>query len=398
MGGMTWILSKAFVNSLSSPEREEDSSQAGNSDGGPSAPSRSTPTARGFFVSDKTIRPSNLSRFGTTFGALTESRGGELLTSFLEGFPVRTSPPLEREPESREKDPASGRKWRALSVRYDPVTHGLRIVPCLFPGDSLPFSATLPRWGTMRDGELWERATPEPFTEEKGSGFWLTPKASDDGVGESSETFVKRMGDRGEHCFQSLSSQVKYFPGPMWPTPNCEGYRSDGEVSMLAKILDREEFIMMTDRASIARRAKHFPTPRANDAEKRGNVSDDPRNGLVGLVGKFPTPTSSMSKGSSENHNRRGTQDRLDYVVEDDGKRGRLDPDWVELLMGWPKGYTRLIPLDGPRLPVFTPDWEEGTPRVTTENNHRANRLRAIGNGQVPQAVTLAWKMLSEGL
>lgn len=44
------------------------------------------------------------------------------------------------------------------------------------------------------------------------------------------------------------------------------------------------------------------------------------------------------------------------------------------------------------------PEREEGTPRVTTENNHRANRLRAIGNGQVPQAVTLAWKMLSEGL
>ena len=29
---MTWILSKAFVNSLSSPEREEDSSQAGNAE------------------------------------------------------------------------------------------------------------------------------------------------------------------------------------------------------------------------------------------------------------------------------------------------------------------------------------------------------------------------------
>ena len=40
--------------------------------------------------------------------------------------------------------------------------------------------------------------------------------------------------------------------------------------------------------------------------------------------------------------------------------------------------------------------WEDGTHRVTTETKNRANRLKAIGNGQVPQAAVLAWKTLMD--
>jgi len=54
----------------------------------------------------------------------------------------------------------------------------------------------------------------EPITSATGFGFWLTPRAQESG--EKSETFVKRMGDRGEHCFSSLTAQVKF-----WPTPNA---------------------------------------------------------------------------------------------------------------------------------------------------------------------------------
>ena len=45
-----------------------------------------------------------------------------------------------------------------------------------------------------------------------------------------------------------------------------------------------------------------WPTPRANDAEKRGAVSDDPRNGLVtaGNLSGWPTPTSRDHKDGKE--------------------------------------------------------------------------------------------------
>ncbi len=33
----------------------------------------------------------------------------------------------------------------------------------------------------------------------------------------------------------------------------------------------------------------------------------------------------------------------------------------------------------------FTPDWEEGVPRVTTQEDHRVNKLKSLGNSIVPQ-------------
>lgn len=37
-------------------------------------------------------------------------------------------------------------------------------------------------------------------------------------------------------------------------------------------------------------------------------------------------------------------------------------------------------------------------PRVCTGKKHRAARIKALGNGQVPQAMVLAWGILSEDL
>jgi hypothetical protein len=37
---------------------------------------------------------------------------------------------------------------------------------------------------------------------------FLTPRATDTGKGEKQETFLKRMGDRTEACFQSLPAQI----------------------------------------------------------------------------------------------------------------------------------------------------------------------------------------------
>jgi hypothetical protein len=54
--------------------------------------------------------------------------------------------------------------------------------------------------------------------------------------------------------------------------------------------------------------------------------------------GYWPTPTASCYKGWSKNHNRANTDDRLDYTIERKafqyGKAGRLNPEWVEWLMG----------------------------------------------------------------
>jgi hypothetical protein len=64
----------------------------------------------------------------------------------------------------------------------------------------------------------------------------------------------------------------------------------------------------------------------------------------------YATPTASMHKGWSPNHNRAESDDRLDYTIEREaraaGQSGRLNPAWVEWLIGWPIGWTGLQPLE----------------------------------------------------
>lgn len=74
--------------------------------------------------------------------------------------------------------------------------------------------------------------------------------------------------------------------------------------------------------------------------------------GLEHAARHWPTPTSTSAKGWSPNHNRANSDDRLDYTIErsafQNGQQTppkRLNPAWVEWLMGWPPGFTDLKPL-----------------------------------------------------
>lgn len=94
-----------------------------------------------------------------------------------------------------------------------------------------------------------------------------------------------------------------------------------------------------------------LPTPKASDWNKRGKVSPHPRNGLAGAVMNFPTPMASdankWSNQTLEDRKAKGQQVRLNTAVAPEGgSGGRLNPDWVEWLMGWPIGWTDLKPLE----------------------------------------------------
>lgn len=109
------------------------------------------------------------------------------------------------------------------------------------------------------------------------------------------------------------------------------------------------------ERRTLEKEFGSWPTPRANDAEKRGDFDiNNPRNGLPAAVKRWPTPTASASKGSSPASLTRKSgadrsRDRLDHaVMASDG--GQLNPPWVEWLMGWPIGWTELRPLEMARF------------------------------------------------
>ena len=89
--------------------------------------------------------------------------------------------------------------------------------------------------------------------------FFLTPRATDTGKGEKQETFLRRMGDRTDACFQSLPAQVggqlnadwvevlmgyprnwtdiekDCPPARVWPTPTARDYK-DGSKSSCANV------------------------------------------------------------------------------------------------------------------------------------------------------------------
>jgi len=73
---------------------------------------------------------------------------------------------------------------------------------------------------------------------------------------------------------------------------------------------------------------------------------------------------------------------------------GSLNPTWVGLLMGWPRYWTATDRESSLSFTGWGPGWENGTPRVAKDVPARVDRLRCIGNGQVPQCVHLAWRTL----
>jgi hypothetical protein len=149
-----------------------------------------------------------------------------------------------------------------------------------------------------------------------------------------------------------------------FPTPNCIGYRSDGELRILARTMDRDELRQICDRAAQSKIDKALsekvPTPRSADGQHGGVTPTDTTarrvaNGKANLseyireqTRKVPTPTATSWKGWSPGHNRANSDDRLDYTIEREasqaGTGGRLNPTWEEWLMGWPIGWTELKP------------------------------------------------------
>ena len=120
---MAWHISAALMKDIenlhSLPAREAGFSEESSSDGVPSAPSSGSPTPQLYLPNDRMTAFSRLSRFGMTFGPLTDAHGAELLTWFREGFPVRTSALLGGVKGSTGNDQDYGVKWPASLAKFD---------------------------------------------------------------------------------------------------------------------------------------------------------------------------------------------------------------------------------------------------------------------------------------
>ena len=108
---MSWLFSQALV---------EEYSQDTSSDGEPSVQLSGNPTQLAYLPPDRMTAFSRLSRFGMTFKPLTESLGQDVLTSYLEAFPVRTFPSQAEGRDSMENSPQCGITWLGWLAKFDP--------------------------------------------------------------------------------------------------------------------------------------------------------------------------------------------------------------------------------------------------------------------------------------
>ena len=221
--------------------------------------------------------------------------------SYLEAFHARTSAPPEKGLVSPESDQDSGQKWHGLLAKFDPATCSWKTAQCSLFEDSEPSLETWPRWGSMRNGACWVRPTLAHRTSGNASGLWPTPVAD---------------GDRTTNYAQggtSLGYAVRN-----WPTPTA------------------------------------FDAHGVSSLRKDNNIQKGGRHGVsLNHAVMWPTATATAYKGWSPNHNRADTDNRLDYTVEREAYQSgqqtpplRLNPVWVEWLMGWPLGWTDLKPLE----------------------------------------------------
>ena len=218
---MTWLFSKALCESLhSSPEPVAASSADTCSDGEPYAQWNVMPTPQGFWRNDRMMDASRLSQFGPTLQLLTESHGEAVLTSFLEGFPVRTSPLPEEAKESAEQDPGFGLSSLESLAKYDRDTSTWKTPQFSLLGGWDEFSETWPRWGLMRNGECWVQPMLALRTSGTESGLWPTPNVPNGGRSLSHVTEWSESGrtayHKGKKVQVGLESAVK-----LWATPQA---------------------------------------------------------------------------------------------------------------------------------------------------------------------------------
>ena len=235
----------------------------------------------------------------------------------------------------------------------------------------------------MQNGLCWELTMFDPRhrTDARGSGFWLTPSTVQ--INPSADRRKKRTAYResvGRHDIPGRLTEQVMTP-KFWPTPrvsDTEGgivknvEMKDGSFSRVNKDGVRWG-VKLKDAVDHAE--KMWPTPAARDYKGQNSVE-------------------TMKRKIAEG--KRAQQGQLPNAVAMQGDRGQLNSKWVSWLMGWPIGWVDLEPMKEIEFLPFDP--EPAIPRVTTGEKDRAKKLKALGNGQVPQCAALAWKILNDSI
>ena len=204
--------------------------------------------------------------------------------------------------------------------------------------------------------------------------IWPTPRASDAEHGGPNQ--------RDSQGNYALPGAVAHWPTPRAGNPGSRPNKKGG------KILAEEV------KKSV------FPTPTVCGNYNRKGISSKSGDGLETAVRLWATPTANDAKNSlTESQAGRGTL-TAHLVETGDAVGGQLNADWVEILMGYPQGWTdtekeTLVFADLP-LAWLDGSWEADIPRIITGQKNRVKRLKGLGNSVVPLIPMMIWLLIKE--
>ena len=206
--------------------------------------------------------------------------------------PANRSASPENVPERKTHD-IYGPTFETPLASYDPDTHFWKTYGVISLWGDSPLLETLPPSGMTQNGELFRQPAWEPITDETGSSSWATPTA------------VEWKGRGPNSRQQGLAEQVR-----KWPTPTARDYK-DGTAPRV------RNGKIQTD--TLGRAVQFWPTPTYGK--------------LAGGTGGMNQIEALYSEGKISSEERRAMRA---------GNGGKLNPTWVEWLMGFPLGWTDL--------------------------------------------------------
>jgi DNA (cytosine-5)-methyltransferase 1 len=204
-------------------------------------------------------------------------------------------------------------------ANYDPGTQSWKMCEAIYLWAEPMYLATLPASGMTRNGVLYQQPAWEPITSETELLSWPTPRAN-----SAMASTITQETAHDPKRFPNLETVVGRR---LWPTPTAVTRPMEGNVRLYRAKIEAGE---MTEAEAEAILGKSVWKAQGKVKEKWPT----PTHGkLAGGSGAFQKIADLYSDGAISDEERKAMQA---------GNGGKLNPTWVEWLMGFPTGWTDL--------------------------------------------------------